>query len=526
MLNYFLYVRKSTDVEDKQVRSIDDQLAVLRVLSKTEGLNIVNEFIEKQSAKRPGRPVFGEMLSRLEKGEAQGIVCWKLDRLARNPIDGGQISWFLQKGTIQHIQTHDRSYRPTDNTLVMSMEFGMANQFIIDLSANTKRGLHEKVRRGEYPSRAPLGYLNDVRTKRIVVERKTAKVVIAAFELYAKGNSRLEDISVFFAKNGVRADTGNIFKRGRISRILSDVFYCGLFKYAGETYEGTHESIISKKLFDLVQTVLADRGKPHNKTKNEPQPLCGLFRCGECGCSITAEKKIKKQVCGKIHNYIYYRCTKKRGSCSQPHIRDGELIVQLSDVLKEYALPSDWAAELSARTDEDAKKAAQLSATVSQEMRDKVATAEAKLQRLLTAYLDQDIEREAYLTEKASLLSRKKSLEEKIVDLKRGSIAWLEPMREWIKDAVDIGENAISSSLLDKKSSAVKISGSNLFLKDKKIQFVPIKPYASLREARKKFLENESCFSFERVRGVEPLSSAWKAGVIPIYDTRLVIFEL
>ena len=144
---YFLYARKSTDIEDKQVRSIDDQLAVLRALAKTEELNIVEEFIEKQSAKRPGRPVFSEMLLRIEKGEAQGIICWKLDRLARNPIDGGQISWFLQKGTIQHIQTHDKSYFPTDNTLLMSIEFGMANQFILDLSANTKRGLHEKVRR-------------------------------------------------------------------------------------------------------------------------------------------------------------------------------------------------------------------------------------------------------------------------------------------------------------------------------------------------------------------------------------------
>lgn len=92
MTNYFLYARKSTDVEDKQVRSIDDQLAVLRALAKTEGLTIVEEFIEKQSAKLPGRPIFDQMLTRIEKGEAQGIVCWKLDRLARNPIDGGQIS--------------------------------------------------------------------------------------------------------------------------------------------------------------------------------------------------------------------------------------------------------------------------------------------------------------------------------------------------------------------------------------------------------------------------------------------------
>ena len=151
MTNYFLYARKSTDIEDKQVRSIDDQLAVLRALAKEQELNIVTEFVEKQSAKIPGRPIFNDMLARVEKGEAQGIVCWKLDRLARNPVDGGQISWMLQRGIISHIQTHDRSYKPTDNILMMSVEFGMTNQYILDLSSNTKRGLHEKARRGSKP---------------------------------------------------------------------------------------------------------------------------------------------------------------------------------------------------------------------------------------------------------------------------------------------------------------------------------------------------------------------------------------
>ena len=186
--SYFLYVRKSTDVEDKQVRSIDDQLAVLRALAKTEGLTIADEFIEKRSAKLPGRPVFSDMLACIERGEAQGIICWKLDRLARNPVDGGQISWFIQQGIIQHIQTHDRSYRPTDNILMMSVEFGMANQYILDLASNVKRGLHEKAKRGDFPGLAPVGYMNDLRVKRIATNKKEAKIVRRTFELYAEGN--------------------------------------------------------------------------------------------------------------------------------------------------------------------------------------------------------------------------------------------------------------------------------------------------------------------------------------------------
>jgi DNA invertase Pin-like site-specific DNA recombinase len=127
-MRYFLYARKSTDVEDKQVLSIEAQLSELRALAKRDGLEIAEEFVEKRSAKMPGRPVFEEMLKRIERGEAQGIICWKIDRLSRNPVDSGRISWLLQQGTIRKIITHDKAYFPHDNVLLMSVEFGMANQ--------------------------------------------------------------------------------------------------------------------------------------------------------------------------------------------------------------------------------------------------------------------------------------------------------------------------------------------------------------------------------------------------------------
>src|SRR3989338_2498104 len=189
-MRYFLYARKSTDVEDKQVLSIEAQLAELRVLAKRDGLEIAQELVEKRSAKMPGRPVFEEMLMRVERGEAQGILCWKIDRLSRNPVDSGRISWLLQEATIGKIITHERVYIPHDNVLLMSVEFGMANQYVRDLSANVARGLRAKARRGVYPSIAPLGYRNDVRTRSIVVDKKKAQIIRAAFELYAQGKSR------------------------------------------------------------------------------------------------------------------------------------------------------------------------------------------------------------------------------------------------------------------------------------------------------------------------------------------------
>ena len=104
MNKFFLYARKSTDVEDKQIRSIEDQIAELRAFAKQENLNIVEIFIEKQSAKIPGRPIFGEMLKRIEDGEANGILAWHADRLARNSVDGGRIIYLLDTGRLAFLK--------------------------------------------------------------------------------------------------------------------------------------------------------------------------------------------------------------------------------------------------------------------------------------------------------------------------------------------------------------------------------------------------------------------------------------
>ncbi|TSC76392.1 MAG: recombinase [Parcubacteria group bacterium Gr01-1014_29] len=360
-MKYFLYARKSTDVEDKQVLSIDAQLSELRALAKQERLNVVEVFVEKKSAKMPGRPVFSEMVARIQKGEAQGIVCWKIDRLARNPVDGGQIQWLLQNSVIAHIQTHDRAYYPADNVLMMSVEFGMANQYIRDLSVNTKRGLREKARQGIYPSSAPLGYLNNPRTKTIVVDRKKAPIIRKAFEMYAENKYRLEDMASFLYQNDLKTHAtrrwgndngGKAHSKDQMTWMLSNIFYYGHFKYGGEVYEGKHTPLIDKKLFDRVQEVLKLRGKKRT-LKNSPQAYCGLLSCDSCDSSITAEKQ---------KGHIYYRCTRKKGVCTEPYVREESLDFQLSELLARFVLPPEWAVELNRLVDKDEKDATQIAA--------------------------------------------------------------------------------------------------------------------------------------------------------------------
>ena len=461
MSKCFLYARKSTDVEDKQVLSIEAQLTELRALAKRDDLEIAEEFIEKRSAKTPGRPIFEEMLSRIERGEAQGVICWKIDRLSRNPVDSGRISWLLQRGVIQQIQTHDRAYLPQDNVLIMSVEFGMANEYIRQLSANTARGLRQKARNGHYPSVPPIGYLNDPRTKTIVVDRKKSKIVRAAFELYAQNGSRLEDVSKFLFENGIRtnptrrwqSEGGRPLNKSKAGALLSNSFYYGHFRYAGEMYEGKHTPIIAKELFDRVQKVLASRGRTQ-KLKKSPQALCGLLKCGECGCSITCEEKFKYQKNGNVHRYVYYRCTKKRGACSQLFVREEVLDTQLSELLSRFHLPREWAEELNRMADRDEKEATQTAAASVQEMRAKIAELDGKIARLTDLFVEQDIERDEYLERKRALMSTKKSAQENILRLERNAAVWLEPMRAWLKEASVLEAIAKSKDYPSKKSSA------------------------------------------------------------------------
>ena len=497
MPNYFLYARKSTDVEDKQVLSIEGQLQELRSLAKSEGLEILTEFTESRTAKVPGRPIFNDMMSRIQRGEAQGIICWKLDRLARNPVDDGLVRWLLQQGTIQRIATPEKSYYPPDNVLLMSVEFGMANQFIRDLSSNTSRGLRQKARMGIFPGTAPVGYLNDVRAKTIVIDRKKNKAVIAAIELYAKGNSRYEDISRFLFENGVKSWHGNALHKDQIKFILTNPFYYGHFRYGGEIYEGRHTPLISKALFDKVQTIIEKRGHPQ-KTDKEPKPLCGLLRCGECGCMITAEEQ---------KGHTYYRCTKKGTICSQPFIREEALSAELSDVMGQYALPHDWAAELNKMADKDEAEAIQSSAAASQATQVEILAIEKKLDILLEVRLEEAIGKEQYREQRAELLLRKKGLEEKMAELRKGHIAWLEPLRGWIKDAENLTETALTPTLSLKKSAAKKFFGSTLFLSSRSLVVTPTTLSDALRASRENFSEKALCTSLVPRAGIGPASN-------------------
>ena len=355
---------------------------------------------------------------------------------------------------------------------MLNMAFGQSKYYVDSLSENTKRGLRQKVRRGEYPGLSPVGYINDSRTKTIVVDKKSAPVVRKAFEMYAEGNQTLDTIGMFLAENQLLTKHGKKIHRTRATFILSNPFYYGHFRYSGEIYEGKFEPIVSKKLFDRVQEVMKERGRPRHKMKNEPQVFCGLLSCGTCGMMITGEYKVKTQISGKQHFYTYYHCSKKRRDmkCPESGIRQEVLDEQISSLLQKVSMPQDWAEYFNSRLEDDRKESAQSVSVFVEKNEKRIRDITVKLQRLLDGYLDQDVEKEVYRTEKAKLLSEKKSLEEEISRNGQKQKHWLEPMQKWINEAQDMEKIALDSNLLNKKVAAKKVFGSNLLLQNKTLR--------------------------------------------------------
>ena len=124
---YFLYARKSTEDDDKQIMSIEAQLFELREYARRENLEILEEFQESKSAKKPGREVFGEMMMRLERDEATGILAWHPDRLARNSIDGGRIIYAVDTSKIISLRFPQFWFEPTpQGKFMLQVAFGQS----------------------------------------------------------------------------------------------------------------------------------------------------------------------------------------------------------------------------------------------------------------------------------------------------------------------------------------------------------------------------------------------------------------
>ncbi|MGI5841537.1 MAG: recombinase family protein [Patescibacteria group bacterium] len=382
---YFIYCRKSSEQEDRQVLSLESQEKELLEVARINKLKISGIYKESGSAHVIGRKLFDEMISKIEKGEANGLVVWDESRIARNSLDGGKVIYMMDLGQITEIYKPGKIYRNTpDDKSWMSMVFMMSKKESDDKGENVKRGLNTKAEKGWLPSGAKPGYMNDKYAekgnKTIKVDPVRFPLIRQAWEMLVyKGFSIEKILHKLNNEMGYRSPTkktigGKPMWRSQLYKLFRDPFYYGYFEYpakSGKWRKGQHKSMITEDEFNRAQVILGRKMAPRpHKTEFA---YSGLITCGECGARITAEEKwhtvcslcktkfnsMNNNVCPNcetktenmtkpvMRHYIYYHCTKKKKpNCTQRSVEVKDLENQLDSLLGEVQISErfhNWA---------------------------------------------------------------------------------------------------------------------------------------------------------------------------------------
>ncbi|MDR3582239.1 MAG: recombinase family protein [Candidatus Pacebacteria bacterium] len=478
-MKYVIYCRKSTDTEDKQVASLESQENELLELAKRYGLNVVKILHESRSAKAEGRPIFASVLAMIQKGEADAILCWKLDRLARNMADAGRIIDLLQHSVIKEIRTHDAIHLPSDNVLMIAVQLGMANQYVRDLSENVKRGNRTKLERGGWPNHAPFGYINNKFTKTLYLDEKVAPFIPRLFEVYAQGGKSLKEVSEQLYAEGLRTRSGKKANKGFIHRVIRDPFYTGVMLRTGKYYQGTHEPLISKELYDTANNVLD--GKLHGRQQKRFFHLRGFMKCANCGCAITASKR-------KGHDY--YFCTNGKRNCEENrhYLRAEKIDEMIAEALTKLQCDKELVEIAYEAAKEKVSSEGQYS-TASVEMLEKrVEAIESSQSKLADSYAA-EVTPEAIYTPKMKAWSNEiVALKTEIKKLKGKSnegVSTLEPIKNTFLQGISAQKNYLDASPEEKRVLVSELLW-NLSLGNQKIQSLQFKPlYAAIAKEPK-----------------------------------------
>ena len=467
MLKYFIYCRKSTEDKDRQVLSIDAQLFELKAIAANQGITIVETFTETKSAKESGRPVFNDMVRRIERGEANAILSWKLDRIARNFDDGGKVIGLLQRGAIREIRTFEKTYLPTDNVLMIAVEFGMANQYSRDLAVNVSRGLRAKTRRGILPSKAPLGYFNEPRLRTIEPQPRVFTKVKRILELFATGGYSMTGIQQVMIKAGLLGTKKQPPHLSTINKMLRNPFYYGAFYYTGELHQGAHVPMISKETHDQIQAALVLHGKPRKRRQKDKFMFLDFATCGSCGFSITAERHVKKSGL----RFDYYRCTHKNKTqpCEdRTYVSETIFAEEIRRNVELVALPDEWKEKFLARI--ETWEGTETTARREQvdRLKAELADLKAKVGRINNAFTENALGIDEFRELKNPLVAKRIELEGKIAILEDTTCNRLEPLKNFVLEANTVGKWLSEENWPEMKNFLKKV-GSNRLLRAQKL---------------------------------------------------------
>lgn len=239
---YVIYLRKSTDDERKQVRSIEDQRKECLDLAKRLDIKVRPEdiFEERWSAKTSGkRKIFNAMMNGFEAGKYHGLLSWSPDRLSRNMLEGGQIIEHVDHEKIQDLLFCTYAFDNTPNgKMMLGILFATSKQYSDKLAVDVARGITGAVHEGKYVGLVKKGYYADTDNGRFMPDGVHWQLLRQAVVMRLTEGKTNQEIADFLNASNFssRKNQDDPYKKAKmdkktISTMFSDPFYTGAYKY-------------------------------------------------------------------------------------------------------------------------------------------------------------------------------------------------------------------------------------------------------------------------------------------------------
>jgi len=470
--SYFSYIRVSTLRQGQHGTSLVEQREAIKRYALRWKLNVVEEFEEKETAAKLGRPIFNRMLRALKRGQADGVIIHKIDRSARNLKDWADLGELIDRGIEVHFANESLDLHSRGGRLSADIQAVVAADYIRNLREETRKGFYGRLKQGLYPRPAPTGYLDCGKGLPKKIDPVQGPLVKHAFELYASGKWGLNALVEKMNELGLRNKRGRKVTLNGMSKMLRNPFYTGLVKIKtqDEVYAGQHRPIISNNLFSQVQAVL--KGKQIKIKQRRDIAFRRMLACGNCNMKLIGEFQKGR---------VYYRCHAK--GCAKNSIREDRVEAVLLPILKKLSFSAEETARLRRHLKEQYRHIEEFKEAQAKSLLLQLEQIRGRLSKIVDAYVDGMVEKEIYLSKKNTLIMEENAAKRLLENLDESARAVLLKVEEII-ELVNNAYLSYKMALPNERREIVEIVTSNLRVKDKRLTIKLKTPFEMISEHR------------------------------------------
>jgi site-specific DNA recombinase len=305
-LRIAIYLRISRD-PDGTSTATQRQLRDCKNLAKMKSWNVAEVFEDVDvSAYREGvqRPAYEKMLDQLQRGEFDGVLVWKLDRLVRRVAEFERF-WAVCERSGAMLASFNESLDTTSEIgmLIVRILVAFAQMESANTSVRMKARQRELAEAGrpKLNGRRPFGMSAD--WKELVEEE--AELIREAADRLLAGDS-MRSICIDWKNRGVTTTYGNPWQTTAFRRMMLQPRLWGERTHKGTVAgPGNFPAIIDKATGERVARALA---RPPSDLRRRRNLLSGILRCGRCGAAMRV---------GTSAGVHKYRCSPPPDGCGR-----------------------------------------------------------------------------------------------------------------------------------------------------------------------------------------------------------------